>query len=500
MAETPSFGRGVTLLTPKGKGSFKLDVSALEELLLADKVKNKPVVVVSVVGIFRKGKSFLLNFFIRYLRSRCQSDWLNEPNTVHDGFVWRGGSERETQGILLWNEVFLVVTPRGEEVAVVLMDTQGTFDRKSTTTESAKIFSLSALLSSVLIYNISQNIGEDDLQHLQLFCDYGCLVKKDVTGAPFQKLLFLVRDWSYPYEFEYGEKGGKQLLTKALQTSDEQEEQLRKLREDIRSSFEEIACFLLPYPGSQVATGPEYKGQLEEIDSSFLKHMEQLMLTVLHPRNLQPKRVNSVPVTCAELCTYFQVYAEAFKSGEIPDAKTMREATGAANNLSALTEALNFYVHEMNQFCSGTRSQDEANLSVTHRLLRDAAVKKFYSVQKLGGRDLEETYKERMLEAIDKTFQEFVKRNNDKQFQGDMTDVFRDLFLVVGTGILSIPFRSASLAARVMSFLKYIPGLGLPIASSVLSRLLGDAVAPVDNNPVNADERGLVHSLVTQGK
>ncbi|KAK8771695.1 hypothetical protein V5799_025061, partial [Amblyomma americanum] len=102
--------------------------------------------------------------------------------------------------------------------------------------------------------------------------------------------------------------------------------------------------------------------------------------------------------------------------------------------------------------------------------------------------------------AIDKTFQEFVKRNNDKQFQGDMTDVFRDLFLVVGTGILSIPFRSASLAARVMSFLKYIPGLGLPIASSVLSRLLGDAVAPVDNNPVNADERGLVHSLVTQGK
>lgn len=41
-----------------------------------------------------------------------------------DGFSWRGGAERDTTGILLWSQVFKVTTPSGEEIAVLLMDTQ----------------------------------------------------------------------------------------------------------------------------------------------------------------------------------------------------------------------------------------------------------------------------------------------------------------------------------------------------------------------------------------
>jgi hypothetical protein len=32
-----------------------------------------------------------------------------------------------------------------------------------------------------------------------------------------QNLHFLVRDWQYPYEFNYGAEGGSQLLDKRLQ-------------------------------------------------------------------------------------------------------------------------------------------------------------------------------------------------------------------------------------------------------------------------------------------
>ncbi|KAK8780520.1 hypothetical protein V5799_018138 [Amblyomma americanum] len=151
-------------------------------MLLAGHLKNKPVVVISVAGAFRKGKSFLLNLFRRHLRNQCRTDWMNESDAALDGFSWRGGSERETTGMLLWSEVFLVTTPEGQELAVVLMDTQGTFDRKSTMKESARIISLSTMLSSVFIYNLSQNIVEDDVQHLQLFCDYAHLVQK-ATGV-----------------------------------------------------------------------------------------------------------------------------------------------------------------------------------------------------------------------------------------------------------------------------------------------------------------------------
>jgi atlastin len=121
------------------------------------------------------------------------------------------------------------------QVAVILMDTQGAFDSQSTVRDCATVFALSTMTSSVQIYNLSQNIQEDDLQHLQvsdwpfhmtpciiynfwqLFTEYGRLALEDCGDKPFQKLQFLVRDWSYPYEAGYGAEGGKQILKKRLQ-------------------------------------------------------------------------------------------------------------------------------------------------------------------------------------------------------------------------------------------------------------------------------------------
>ena len=52
---------------------------------------------------------------------------------------------------------------------------------------------------------------------LQLFTEYGRLAMEDTHKKPFQHLHFLVRDWSYPYQYEYGATGGNQLLDKRLQ-------------------------------------------------------------------------------------------------------------------------------------------------------------------------------------------------------------------------------------------------------------------------------------------
>lgn len=39
--------------------------------------------------------------------------------------------------------------------------------------------------------------------------------------AVFQSLMFLIRDWSYPYEHGYGLEGGKNFLEKRLQVKHE---------------------------------------------------------------------------------------------------------------------------------------------------------------------------------------------------------------------------------------------------------------------------------------
>lgn len=53
--------------------TFVLDEDTLTDVLLQDHVKDRFVVVVSVAGSLRKGKSFLLNFFLRYMYSQVNA-------------------------------------------------------------------------------------------------------------------------------------------------------------------------------------------------------------------------------------------------------------------------------------------------------------------------------------------------------------------------------------------------------------------------------------------
>jgi hypothetical protein len=87
----------------------------------------------------------------------------------------------------MWSKVFPATMADGEKVAVILMDTQGAFDSQSTVRDCATVFALSTMLSSVQIYNLSQNIQEDDLQHLQLFTEYGRLALEKSGSTPFQR-------------------------------------------------------------------------------------------------------------------------------------------------------------------------------------------------------------------------------------------------------------------------------------------------------------------------
>lgn len=46
---------------------YKLNEELLKSILMDEKIKDLPVAVISVAGAYRGGKSFLLNFFLRYL-------------------------------------------------------------------------------------------------------------------------------------------------------------------------------------------------------------------------------------------------------------------------------------------------------------------------------------------------------------------------------------------------------------------------------------------------
>ncbi|XP_077493443.1 atlastin-1-like isoform X6 [Amblyomma americanum] len=184
-----SKGKVVQILRMSKDDSFTLEERQLEAILLDERVKDKHVAVVSVAGAYRQGKSFLLSFLLRFLWHQCHSNWLDDTSIPLGGFQWSPGSKRHTTGIQLWSQPFLVTTPQGDEVAVLLMDTQGSFDCTSSVKECTTIFALSIMTSSVQVYNIFRDIQEDSLQHLEFFSEYGKLARKVETDKSFDGYL-----------------------------------------------------------------------------------------------------------------------------------------------------------------------------------------------------------------------------------------------------------------------------------------------------------------------
>jgi atlastin len=328
------------------------------------------VSVVSVVGAFRTGKSFLLSWFLRYLHhltakpsgTEEKTPWYLSFETLgNDGFDWRGGSERNTTGIWMWSQPQFVnrTTASGEKetMAVLLVDSQGMFDNETTMSLTASIFGLSTLLSSYQIYNVDKRIQEDNLQQLALFSEYArmaaeadVLHKKDGAIKPFQRMEFLVRDWQHfedEEDLDQMEKEMKEYLDKVLASRDAKD--LQETREQILACFESLSCYGLCHPGMKVVK-KKFAGDVKEVDELFLHLLDRYCKQVFHMDHLEPKSIQGKEVTAAELGPYIKAYAQMFASGaNFPEASTMLEATASANNSNAVTLAINEYKDTMNR-------------------------------------------------------------------------------------------------------------------------------------------------------
>lgn len=242
----------------------------------------------------------------------------NGTNDEMLGFKWQNGRHPKTLGIWMWSEVFTHDYPNGDKIAIILMDTQGIFDRHTSIRDCTTIFSLSMMLSSVQCYNVMNNIHEHDLQHLQMFSEYGRLVSTQADGEkPFQYLLFTVRDWSYPEEIDYGWHG-QQIIEEIFTKTDDQSHEIRMLRDQISSNFQEIAAFLLPHPGFHVARDRKFNGNLTLIDAEFKQYVRELASSLLAPENLVIKTINGKRIRARDFSNYLQAYLNVFTGDSLP--------------------------------------------------------------------------------------------------------------------------------------------------------------------------------------
>ena len=117
-----------------------------------NKIQGK-IGVVSVAGLYRTGKSYLLN---RILLGRSS------------GFGVGPTINPCTKGLWLWSEPIPGTTPNGDPISVLIVDTEGLGAFDETQNHDVRIFTLAILLSSYFIYNSMGSIDENSLNQLSL--------------------------------------------------------------------------------------------------------------------------------------------------------------------------------------------------------------------------------------------------------------------------------------------------------------------------------------------
>ncbi|CAK9012302.1 unnamed protein product [Durusdinium trenchii] len=397
------------------------DLAVLEKSLENTGVEK--VAIIAVMGAFRTGKSFLLDLMLRYLREKhppkgyknedipqeCEvPDWVQErkvpdwavncgPNLLEgreggsqdrEGFVWRPGMEKCTEGIWVWSEVF-VCKAGDEDVAVVLMDTQGAWDARMSKEQSATIFGLTTLLASRLIYNVSKQIQQDKIDNLLYFTDFAKAALRAMqrgTGSvsePFQTLEFLVRDWPHYQEatdqvdsphrvagigvenhcggepmFVHFTPGHSASVWGAVLESNASWETTENFRhpqlqllyfnpkksQDTKSVealvdlFHDIDVWCLPHPSLKIES-ETWNGDLAVIEKQFWRYIDGYLDKIFDPAQLQAKQNLGNAITVSTFGTVLREFSSAF-SDAAPQAQTFSEAMEASTGLLARDVAI----------------------------------------------------------------------------------------------------------------------------------------------------------------
>lgn len=61
----------IQIVSPDNNHAFiTQNLYIIKQILASDELRDRQIVVVSIAGALRKGKSFLLNFFLKYLNAK----------------------------------------------------------------------------------------------------------------------------------------------------------------------------------------------------------------------------------------------------------------------------------------------------------------------------------------------------------------------------------------------------------------------------------------------
>ncbi|CAJ1346669.1 unnamed protein product [Effrenium voratum] len=356
MAEAAYYSGPLQLIQIDDEGKCHLQEDAVAIL------KQIPgrLAVVGIAGLYRTGKSFLLNRLLG----------------LQDGFEIGPTVNPCTKGLWIWGQPVQLAP----DYHCILIDTEGLGSAQRTASCDMQILSLCILLSSYFIYNSMGAIDEqaiDDL-HLVLHLAKHIHVKSRRKNDEEKRLdlsqyfplfLWVLRDFHLDITDESGSPiSEKEYLERALQL------EKNKLREVIKDLFRERDCVTVVRPVADEADLRNIqKLPYEKLRPQFRSQVEAFVKKVY--TFLKPKKIDGATVSGSMFVDLASEYCKAINGSVVP---TIHSAWGSAIQHQlrlSMRDAVQAYRAKMNEHAMQHLPMSDDKLRDLHKMAKAEGLK-----------------------------------------------------------------------------------------------------------------------------
>ncbi|XP_059740824.1 guanylate binding protein 4 isoform X3 [Bos taurus] len=409
----------------------KLSVNP-KALKILDQI-SQPLVVVAIAGLYRTGKSYLMN------RLAGQNH----------GFCLGSTVRSETKGIWMW----CVPHPSKENHTLVLLDTEGLGNVEKDSKNDLWIFALAVLLSSTFIYNSMNSINDQALQQLHYVTELTELIRTksspnsdEVEDSAqfvsfFPDFIWTVRDFMLELELDGNSITEDEYLESALKLIPDEGPQIQNFnlpRECIRKFFPKRKCFVFDRP----ASNKKQLLHLEEmpdnqLDEDFQKQSKDFCSYIYtHAKTKTLKE--GITVTGKRLGPLVEAYVNAINSGSVPCLENAVTTLALLENSAAVQKAADHYSEQIAQRLSLPTDTLKELLEV-HAACEKEAIAVF---MERSFKDENQDFQTKLVIMIKKKKDDFLLQNEEasvRYCQAELKKLSEPLMTSISEGTFFVP-------------------------------------------------------------
>ncbi|XP_026639938.1 guanylate-binding protein 4-like [Microtus ochrogaster] len=454
-----------------------------EAIRILEKI-SQPLVVVAIVGLYRTGKSYLMN------RLAGQNHGFSLGSTV----------QSETKGIWMW----CVPHPTKPTHTLVLLDTEGLGDiEKGDPKNDSWIFALAVLLSSTFVYNSMSTINHQALEQLHYVTELTQLIRAKASPREdevkdssefvsfFPDFVWTVRDFTLELKLDGRVITADEYLENALKLipgNNPKVQNSNTTRECIRYFFPVRRCFVFDRPTrdksllSQIEKVPE-----NELEWNFQVESKKFCSYIFTNAKTKTLR-GGITVTGNRLGTLVKTYLDAINSGTVPCLENAVMTLAQRENSAAVQKAADHYSEQMAQQLQLPTDTLQELLDV-HADCEKEAIALF---MEHSFKDEEQEFQRRLVAVIEERKEVFMQQNEAASVshcQAELDKLSESLRKSVSSGVFSVPGgHSLYIEARKKVEQNYerVPRKGVK-ANEVLKSFL-QSQGTVENSILNSDK------------